>query len=194
MRRAHYAVTTTVPLVQGLNNVTIVETDQAGNVTLASTPLPVRLDTVTPPSQITPTLAAFSDTGTFSNDTLTNTTTPTFTGNATPWQFLSANPTPQTDGTLVQIYLQLVTPTPTPPPPPGSPPLLQNPVFLAGEALADPVNGLYSVTVGQFVNPLPAGTWTRRQARRRRRWHVTGITIPAGGSGTRLFRIRRPSH
>ena len=112
-----YAVTTTVALSQGLNNVTIVETDQAGNVTLPSTPLSVRLDTVTPPSLMTasstvtpPTLAPFSDTGTFSNDTLTAATTPTFVGNATPWQFLSANPTPQTDGTLVQIYLQLVTP------------------------------------------------------------------------------------
>ena len=104
-------------------------------------PWSVRLDTVTPPS-ITPTLAPFSDTGTFSNDTLTDTTTPTFTGNATPWQFLSANPTPQNDGTLVQIYLQLVTPTPTPPPAARRrTPLLENPVFLAGEALANPATG-----------------------------------------------------
>ena len=154
----NYAITTKVPLVAGLNNVEIVETDEAGNVTLPSTATAVRLDTTAPPS-ITPTLAAFSDTGTFSNDTLTDTTTPTFTGNATPWQFLSTNPTPQNNGTLVQIYLQLVTPTPTPtiPPTPTPTPLLENPVFLAGEALADPVTGAYSVTVGQFVNPLPAG-------------------------------------
>ena len=63
--------------------VDIIETDQAGNVTLPSTPLVVRLDTTTPGS-ITPTLASFSDTGTFNNDTITGTTTPTFTGTATP--------------------------------------------------------------------------------------------------------------
>jgi hypothetical protein len=152
-----YALTTTVSLAQGLNNVTIIETTQAGNVTAASTPLAARLDTVTPPA-ITATLAAFSDAGTFNNDSLTNITTPTFTGTATPWQFLSPDPTPLTDSTLVQIYLQLVTPTPTATtgqPPPVPP---KNSIFLAGEALlADPRSGTYSVTVGQFVNPLPAG-------------------------------------
>src|SRR5262249_44412386 len=108
-----YALTTTVPLstaALGVNSITIVETTQAGNVTAASTPLQARLVTAAPPALTPPTVAAFSDAGTFSNDGLTNITTPTFTGTATPWQFLSPNPTPQTDGTLVQIYLQLVTP------------------------------------------------------------------------------------
>ena len=96
------------------NSVTIVETDVAGNVTLPSTPLQVIYDTATPPALATPTLAAFSDTGTFSNDNLTATTTPTFTGTATPWAYVSQNPNPtaQADGTLVQIYLQLENPTP----------------------------------------------------------------------------------
>ena len=108
---------------------------------------------------------------------------------------MSANPTPQNNGTLVQIYLQLVTPTPTPRPPPGSPPLLENPVFLAGEALADPVTGAYSVTVGQFVNPLPAGdvdaTATAILGTGSASGTVTGFTIAAAAAPA--IRARRPS-
>ena len=48
---------------------------------------------------------------------------------------------------LVQIYLQPVVAA-------GQSPA---PSFLAGEALANPLTGAYSVTVGQFVNPLPPG-------------------------------------
>src|SRR5262249_50984898 len=141
-----YSITSTIPLTSGLNTVTIVETDVAGNASPASPALTVRLDT-TPPPAITPTLASTSDTGTLSNDGITKLNTPTFTGKAEVNPFLSPPPTPLADSALVQIFLQPVVPAGQPPAAP----------FLAGEALADPLTGVYSVTVGQFVNPLPDG-------------------------------------
>src|SRR5262249_37291958 len=103
-----YVVTTnsTVPLTQGLtNNITITETDLAGNSSAPSPTLVVRLDT-TPPPATKPTLA--SGTGTSGNN-ITKINTPTFTGTAEISPYLSTNPTPQTDGALVQIYAQLVS-------------------------------------------------------------------------------------
>src|SRR5262249_18292978 len=38
---------------------------------------------------------------------------------------------------------------------PGQP---DNPIVLAGEALANPLTGAYSVTIGHYVNPQPAGS------------------------------------
>ena len=177
-----------MPLVAGLNNVEIVETDQAGNVTLPSTPTVVRLDTTTPPS-ITPTLAPFSDTGTFSNDTLTDTTTPTFTGNGDALAVLEHQPdaAEQWDAGPDLPPACHAHADATIPPPPTPTPLLENPVFLAGEALADPVTGAYSVTVGQFVNPLPAGdvdaTATATLGTGTASGTVAGFTISSGGSG-----------
>ena len=92
-----YSITTTLPLTSGLNSVTIVETDLAGNPSTTSPALTVRLDT-TPPPAITPTLAPFSDTGTFTNDGVTDLNTPTFTGTAEVSPYLSPTPTPLTDG------------------------------------------------------------------------------------------------
>ena len=74
-----YVVASTVPLTAGANNVTIIETDVAGNASATSTTLAAVLDTTAPPA-ITTTLDPRSDTGTFSNDNLTNLNTPTFIG------------------------------------------------------------------------------------------------------------------
>src|SRR5262249_53443967 len=126
--------------------VTITEKDVAGNTSLVSLPLSVRLD-ATPPATITAALDPTSDTGTFTNDGVTQFATPTFSGTAEISPYPSAIPSPLTDGTLVQIYVQRVAAQ-------GQP---TNPLILAGEALADPGTGRYSVTVGHYVNPQPAG-------------------------------------
>ena len=168
-----YAITTTLPLTSGLNTVTIVETDLAGNPSTTSPALAVRLDT-TPPPAITPSLASFSDTGTFTTDGVTDLNTPTFTGNAEVSPYLSPTPTPLKDGALVQIYLQPVVAA-------GQSPA---PAFLAGEALANPLTGAYSVTVGQFVNPLPAGDVDATAgAVTITGGKITAIAVPNGGSG-----------
>ena len=163
-----YSITTTLPLTQGLNSITIVETDLAGNPSTTSPALTVRLDT-TPPPAITPTLASTNNAG------VTDLNTPTFTGTAEVWPFLSPNPTPLTDRSLVQIYLQPVVAA-------GQSPA---PQFLAGEALANPLTGAYSVTVGQFVNPLPAGDVdaTAGAVTITGGGMVTAIAVAGGGSG-----------
>ena len=78
-----------------------------------------------------------------------------------------------TDGALVQIYLQPVVAA-------GQSPA---PQFLAGEALANPLTGAYSVTVGQFVNPLPAGEVDATATATVTGGVVTGFTVTGGGSG-----------
>ena len=163
-----YSITTTLPLTSGLNSITIVETDLAGNPSTTSPALTVRLDT-TPPPAITPTLASTNNGG------VTDLNTPTFTGTAEVWPFLSPTPTPLTDGSLVQIYLQPVVAA-------GQSPA---PQFLAGEALANPLTGAYSVTVGQFVNPLPAGDVdaTAGAVTITGGGTITAIAVAGGGSG-----------
>ena len=163
-----YSITTTLPLTSGLNSITIVETDLAGNPSTTSPALTVRLDT-TPPPAITPTLASTNNGG------VTDLNTPTFAGTAEVWPFLSPTPTPLTDSSLVQIYLQPVVAA-------GQSPA---PQFLAGQALANPLTGAYSVTVGQFVNPLPAGDVdaTAGTVTITGGGMVTGIAVAGGGSG-----------
>ncbi len=142
----HYLLTSTVALSQGLNNITIMVTDTVGNTSPASAPLVVRLDT-SPPPAIQPKLLTSSDTGFSNSDGITYNSTPTFTGTAEVSPYLSANPTPLTDGALIRLYAQLSAPS-------GQQDT--NPVFLIGEALADPTTGKYSVTVGQYITPQPA--------------------------------------
>jgi subtilisin-like proprotein convertase family protein len=130
-----YLVTATSPLAEGANDVTVRETDIAGNVGPMSAPaLVVTLDTV-PPAPIAPDLADASDSGPSNADNVTNVNAPTFVGTAEP-------------NALVQIFAQLIAA-------PGQP---DNPIVLAGEAVADPVTGAYAVTVGVYVQPTPATT------------------------------------
>ena len=66
------------------------------------------------------------------------------------------------------------------------------PQFLAGEALANPLTGAYSVTVGQFVNPLPAGDVDATAgAVTITGGMVTAIAVANGGSGYKW--PRRPA-
>ena len=72
-----YTVTLTSPLAEGLNTITLQETDAAGNVGPISPPLTVTLDTV-PPAPIRPLLLADDDSGASSSDGVTNINTPRF--------------------------------------------------------------------------------------------------------------------
>ena len=108
-------------------------TDAAGHVGPMSLPLTVVLDTA-PPAPIGPVLRTADDTG-VAGDNTTNIVQPTFVGDdAEPFA-------------LVQIFAQAVAA-------PGQP---DNPIVLAGEALADAA-GNYAVTVGQYVLPTPPAT------------------------------------
>ena len=71
-------------LNEGLNNLTAVAEDAAGNVSPPSPALAVTIDTVAPPSPPKPDLRASSDSGQSSTDDVTSDTTPTLDGTATP--------------------------------------------------------------------------------------------------------------
>jgi subtilisin-like proprotein convertase family protein len=125
-----YVVTATVPLTDGVYNITAQETDVAGNTGPMSGPLVVTID-LAPPPPISPDLEDPSDTGVSNTDNLTGIDQPSFVGTAEP-------------GALVQIFAQLVTA-------PGQPTAA---IILVGEAVADAA-GAYRVTVGQYVQPAP---------------------------------------
>jgi hypothetical protein len=68
-------------LSDGLHTFTATTTDAAGNVSAASAPLAITIDT-SPPTTPTPTLAIGSDSGISASDGITNVATPTITGSA----------------------------------------------------------------------------------------------------------------
>ncbi len=71
-------------LADGVHNITATATDAAGNVSAASSALPVTIDATVPSAPSTPDLIDASDSGTSSSDNLTNDNTPTFSGAADP--------------------------------------------------------------------------------------------------------------
>jgi hypothetical protein len=71
-------------LADGVNNLTAVAEDAAGNVSPPSPALAVTVDTVAPPPPPKPDLRASSDSGQSSTDDVTSDTTPTLDGTATP--------------------------------------------------------------------------------------------------------------
>jgi hypothetical protein len=74
-----WSITATVPLTTGANTFTATQTNTLGDVSLASAPLTVRLDTVAlAPAALV--LTAASDSGASSSDHITNVTLPTVTG------------------------------------------------------------------------------------------------------------------
>lgn len=75
-----YAVWSATPLNDGSYSMSIVMVDPAGNLSTASTPIDITIDTTASPALTTPTLTAASDTGQSNSDSITNDTTPTFTG------------------------------------------------------------------------------------------------------------------
>ncbi len=77
-----FSVTATTALTEGANNLAVIATDAAGNTSAASDALAVTLDTTTPDTPYTPTLASASDSG-YKDDGITNVTMPSVTGTAT---------------------------------------------------------------------------------------------------------------
>ena len=74
-----WSITATTPLNEGPNSITATQTDVAGNISSASIPLSVTLDTIALPPGA-PVLAAGFDSGASSTDDITNATLPIFTG------------------------------------------------------------------------------------------------------------------
>ena len=72
----------TARLAAGANNLTATQTDIAGNVSAASSPLALTIETATPGAPANLALASASDSGTHGDD-ITNVTTPTITGTGT---------------------------------------------------------------------------------------------------------------
>ncbi|WP_372400702.1 Ig-like domain-containing protein (plasmid) [Azospirillum sp. HJ39] len=85
-------------LSPGNHTITAKATDAAGNVSTASTGLPITIDTTAPATPGTPVLATASDTGTSNSDGITRTTTPTVTGTAEAGSTVTLY---DTDGTTV---------------------------------------------------------------------------------------------
>jgi hypothetical protein len=73
---------TTAVRTDGVHNFTITATDSSGNVSAASTALPVTIDTLAPATPPAVDLIAASDTGTSSTDNITSDSTPTLSGTA----------------------------------------------------------------------------------------------------------------
>lgn len=69
-------------LSSGGHTITATSTDLAGNTSAASSGLSVTIDTASPAAPSVPDLAAASDSGSASDDNITNLTTPTFNGTA----------------------------------------------------------------------------------------------------------------
>ena len=76
-----YSITTSA-LADGLHTITARATDLAGNVSVASSGLPVTIDPVIPATPSVPDLTAATDSGALNTDNVTNVTIPTFTGTA----------------------------------------------------------------------------------------------------------------
>jgi hypothetical protein len=73
---------TSTTLVAGVHSLTVGARDAAGNVSVASMPLSVTIDTTAPGKPGTPVLLTASDSGVSSSDNITSVTTPTITGTA----------------------------------------------------------------------------------------------------------------
>ena len=69
-------------LADGVHAISVTATDAAGNISAASAPLSVTIDTAAPVAPSTPDLVATSDSGISSTDNVTRVTTPTFAGTA----------------------------------------------------------------------------------------------------------------
>ncbi len=72
------------PLSEGVHAITSQATDIAGNVSSASAPLSVAIDTTAPGIPAVPNMTPTTDSGFSSADNITKITTPTFVGNADP--------------------------------------------------------------------------------------------------------------
>ncbi|RYF12052.1 MAG: hypothetical protein EOO77_18145, partial [Oxalobacteraceae bacterium] len=70
-------------LTDGSHNLTATQTDSSSNISPASAPLALSIDTTAPDAPITPGLSVASDSG-IHGDSITNVTTPTVTGTAEP--------------------------------------------------------------------------------------------------------------
>ncbi len=73
---------TSLPIADGIHNLSAIATDVAGNTGPVSTVLAVTIDTSTPAAPSEPDLEAASDTGSLDTDDLTADNTPTFIGTA----------------------------------------------------------------------------------------------------------------
>ena len=70
-------------LTEGANQITVIATDKAGNVSAGSAALTITLDTTIAQPTV-PDLSTASDTGDFNNDEVTSDETPTFSGTTVP--------------------------------------------------------------------------------------------------------------
>jgi hypothetical protein len=77
-----WSITTTSPLAEGVNALTVVAVDVAGNASAASPGLNVTIDTKAPAAPNTLDVAKASDTGSSSTDDITKVNTPVITGKA----------------------------------------------------------------------------------------------------------------
>ena len=75
-----WSITAATALSEGANSITAKQTDVAGNISIASSPLSVTLDTMAPAAPSTPDLLALSDSGASSTDNITNVGLPSFSG------------------------------------------------------------------------------------------------------------------
>lgn len=69
-----------ISLAAGVHSITAKSTDAAGNVSAASSPLSITVDTTAPTVPSTPDLTSGTDSGTSNTDNITNSNNPTFTG------------------------------------------------------------------------------------------------------------------
>jgi hypothetical protein len=67
-------------LLDGVHQLSVTQTDAAGNVSANSTTIALKVDTAAPAALLAPVLAASSDTGVSDHDGITKTTTPTLNG------------------------------------------------------------------------------------------------------------------
>jgi|GEM_PF-6756362 len=75
-----WTVTTTVPLADGVYNLTARTIDTAGNLSVPSAPLAVTIDTKAPDLTVAPVLDTASESGRSASDNIINKTTPVLTG------------------------------------------------------------------------------------------------------------------
>ena len=75
-----WSITASTALSEGANSITAKQTDVAGNISIASSPLNVTLDTTAPAAPSKPDLLTLSDSGASSTDNITNVSLPIFSG------------------------------------------------------------------------------------------------------------------